>query len=147
MSDKNLKHARAVEDYITFFEKLSRRSIPLLDKVAAPNMYFKDPFNEVHDVEDVKRIFEHMFATLDNPRFKVLDHGFSRKNGNVFLHWIFTFQMKGRKREFEGTSIVTFDDQGRAISHIDYWDAAEHVYEHVPILGKVIRHAKSKLAV
>lgn len=147
MTKRNLKHARALEEYITFFEKLTRRSIPLLDKIAAPNMYFKDPFNELHDIEAVKRIFEHMFATLENPRFKVLDYGFSRKNNNAFLHWIFSFQMKGKPYEFEGTSIVTFNEAGLATSHIDYWDAGTHVYERVPVLGHVIRFVKSKLAV
>ena len=146
MPDKTMKHARALEEYITFFEKLSRRSIPLLDKIASPNMYFKDPFNEVHDIEGVKRIFEHMFVVLDNPRFKVNDYGFTRKNGDAFLHWRFMYTLKGKSYEFEGTSIVTFNQNGQTTSHIDYWDAGENVYEHVPILGRIIRHAKSKLS-
>ena len=145
MSEPTLQLQRPMRDYIEYFETLNARSVPLLDKVAAPGFYFKDPFNEVCDIEAAKRIFAHMFEALDNPKFKVIDYGFSQK-GLGFIKWNFTFSMRGRPFGFEGMTEVTFDKDGKVISHVDYWDSGEHVYEKVPLLKNVIRFAKSKLA-
>ena len=53
--------------------------------------------------------------------------------------------MNNVKRSFDGMSEIMFNDQGLIMSHIDYWDAAEHVYEHVPLLSSIIRFVKRKL--
>ncbi|MGH1399038.1 MAG: nuclear transport factor 2 family protein [Alphaproteobacteria bacterium] len=146
MPNHNLKYARALEEYITFFEKLSRRSIPLLDKIAAPGMYFKDPLHEVRDIEAVKRMLAHMFKAVDRVRFKAINRGFTRKGNAAFIHWICMYERKGRAHEFEGTSMITFDEQGMITSRTDHWDAAENIYAHAPILGRIIPHVKSKIA-
>ena len=110
-------------------------------------MYFKDPFNEVRGLEQVERIFEHMFETLDTPKFKVIDYGFGQ-NGAGYIRWHFSYRMKGKSKQygFDGMSEVLFNNDGKVTSHTDYWDSAEHVYESIPILGSVIRLVKSKLA-
>ena len=34
---------------------------------------FRDPFNHVRGVKAIRRIFEHMFLTVDEPQFRVHD--------------------------------------------------------------------------
>ena len=48
-------------------------SMAQLGAVYAPHARFKDPFNEVTGTTAIRRIFEHMFATTDAPRFVVTD--------------------------------------------------------------------------
>jgi len=149
MTDDNgnaLKFQRPMRDYIIFFEKLSARSVGLLSSVASDNIYFKDPFNEVNGIENVEHIFIHMFKTLEQPRFKVIDYGFGNNSDAGYIRWHFSFTSKGKAEGFDGMSEVIFDHDGKVCSHIDYWDTGEIVYEKVPILGAVIRTIKSKLS-
>lgn len=146
MNDIALKFQRPMRDYIEYFETLTPRSIRLIEKIAAPNMYFKDPFNEAHGIEAVERIFEHMFKTLETPKFKVIDYGFGQE-GAGYIRWRFSYASKGKPQSFDGMSEITFNDKGQIISHIDHWDSGEGVYEKIPLLGAAIRFVKSKLAV
>ena len=45
-----------------------------------------------------------------------------------------------------GASHLKFDQQGRVVWHRDYWDAAEELYEKLPVIGWLMRFLKGKLA-
>jgi hypothetical protein len=47
---------------------------------------------------------------------------------------------------FEGVSRLKMNDEGRVIEHIDYWDAAEHLYAKMPIIGWLIGIIKRRIA-
>ena len=147
MSDDNaLKFQRSMRNYIEYFEKLTPRSIRLIEKIASPNIYFKDPFNEVRNIEAMEAIFEHMFQTMENPKFRVIDYGFGQE-GAGYIRWHFSFTSNGKSDGFDGMSEIAFNEQGQVISHVDYWDSSENLYEKIPVLGGIIRFVKSKLAV
>jgi hypothetical protein len=41
---------------------------------------------------------------------------------------------------------VHFDQSGKVAAHLDHWDAASQLYEHVPLLGGVLRIIRRRLA-
>lgn len=145
MNQDTLQYHRPLRDYIEYFEKLSARSVPLLDKVAERDVFFKDPFNEVRGLEKMQAVFEHMFQTLENPKFKVTDIAWGKQGNTAYLKWDFVYSLKGKKHHFEGMSEVTFAPTGKVTSHIDHWDSGL-VYQKIPLLGALIRAVKSKLA-
>ena len=53
---------------IRFFEHLAPADLDRLDEVYASDARFKDPFNEVHDIPGIRRVFAHMFDGLGSPR-------------------------------------------------------------------------------
>ena len=116
-----------------------------LAEVYAPNAQFKDPFNDVSGVAAIGRIFEHMFTQVDEPHFvvttKVLE------GSQAFLTWEFLFRMKRFSKETQcilGATHIIFDADGKVAVHRDYWDAAEELYEKLPVLGSLMRWLKRK---
>lgn len=107
--------------------------------VFAPTAYFRDPFQEVEGVDAIIEIFRHMYVTLKNPRFEILDSFGDNERG--VIRWRFSYD----GGDFKGLSHVLFDQEQRVISHIDYWDAASNVYEKIPMLGSVLRFIKRRL--
>jgi hypothetical protein len=131
-----------------FFETLhSKTPIENFRNIYDENVTFKDPFNEVEDIASVYKIFVHMYQNLDNPRF-VINEYVDKKN-IIYVKWDFLFAFKGKKDEnsFEGVSRLVVNEQGKVTSHIDYWDAAEHMYEKMPLVGSLLRFIKRKIAV
>ncbi len=146
--EARLKLQRPLDDYIEYFEKLTPRSVGMIEKLAAPGIRFKDPFNDVQGVDAFQRVFEHMFENVEKPKFKVTDSSWSRQQDRTaYLRWVFTYSMNGNARKVEGLSAVMFSNDGLVMSHIDFWDAAENFYENIPVLGAMIRFVKSKLKV
>jgi hypothetical protein len=66
-----------------------------------------------------------------------------------FLSWDFTFRLQRQAldRRIHGSSHLRFAADGRIAYHRDYWDAAEEVYEKVPLLGGLLRRIKRRLQV
>ena len=52
---------------IAFFEHLEAADVAALGRLYTEKAFFKDPFNEVHDLAGVQRVFGHMFESLDAP--------------------------------------------------------------------------------
>lgn len=130
-----------------FFETLiPDTSLADYEKIYAQNVYFKDPFNQTYGVQAVYEIFQDMYKKLDVPTFEVLE---CICEGDVcYVKWNFSFCFKGetKKQCFEGISRMQYDDAKKIISHVDYWDSAEHVYEKIPLLGSIISLIKKRLA-
>jgi ketosteroid isomerase-like protein len=129
-----------------FFEGLSRESLAQIDAIYAPDAYFKDPFNEVRGIAEIRAIFEHMFEQVDAPRFAIRD--FAVTGEQAFLTWTFTFRFKGKPagQAIEGATHLRFSRDGRVSFHRDYWDAAEELYEKLPVLGGLLRFVKKRAA-
>lgn len=133
------------ERVIAFFQALTPAELQRLDEIYLSDVRFKDPFNEVQGIPAVRQIFEHMFNSLDNPRFIVrtaLVDG-----AQCFLTWDFVFGLRGGGRRtltVHGSSHLCFGTDGRIQMHRDYWDVAEELYEKLPLVGALMRWLKRR---
>ena len=143
-----LRHADPrVQRVVALFETLVPADLPALRGVYAEQARFKDPFNEVQGLPAIGHIFQHMFDRLDEPRFVM--RTIVAEGDDAFLTWDFDFRTRGRGAaalRIHGASHLRFDDSGRVLLHRDYWDAAEELYEQLPLLGALMRWLKRRAA-
>ena len=129
-----------------YFETLTPHSVAALKTYYDPQARFKDPFNQVQGVAAIRRIFEHMFVALDAPRFIIT--GQVAQGRQCFMTWEFRFRFKRFLPDTEqtilGTSHLVFSEQGLITLHRDYWDAAEELYEKLPVVGSLMRWLKRR---
>jgi steroid delta-isomerase len=138
-----MKHQEQLDRLVRFYETLSLESLSQLPAIYAPDAQFKDPFNEVRGIVPITAIFRHMYEQVDEPRFAVGTRVL--QGGDAFLAWDFTFRMKRFSRErqcIRGSTHIRFDDAGAVVMHRDYWDAAEELYEKLPLVGSLMRWLK-----
>jgi len=135
-----------VQRVVTYFETLTHGSVAELTALYDPQARFKDPFKDVRGLEAIGHIFEHMFVALDAPRFIIT--GQIVQGQQCFLTWEFRFKFKNFNTQTEqvilGGSHLQFSDQGLITLHRDYWDAAEELYEKLPIVGSLMRWLKKR---
>ena len=133
-----------LERLVGFFETISLDTLQeQLEIVYAPEVRFKDPFNEVQGLAAIAAIFEHMFEQVDAPRFVVTTRVL--QGSQAFLTWDFRFRMKRFSKDeqcIRGATHIVFDAAGAVAVHRDYWDAAEELYEKLPLLGSLMRWLK-----
>jgi steroid delta-isomerase len=136
----------AIDRLCAWFESLSPASLGQLAEFYAPDARFKDPFNEVQGIAAITRVFAHMFESLHEPRFvvtaRVLD------GAQCFLAWEFRFRFKRfdtvTEQVVRGGSHLRLAADGRIADHRDYWDAAEELYEKLPVVGGLMRWLKQR---
>ena len=135
-----------VQRLVHFFEHLTPQDLTRISEFYALDARFKDPFNQVQGQNAIQHIFAHMFESLDEPHFIITER--IVQNQQCFLVWDFRFRFK----RFDTTSWQTvhggthlvFNDLGRVTLHRDYWDAAEELYEKLPLVGGLMRWLKRR---
>ncbi|QTN26767.1 nuclear transport factor 2 family protein [Rhodoferax sp. AJA081-3] len=131
---------------VAFFESLTPDSVGQLGLFYDRNARFVDPFNDVQGLAAVEGIFRHMFVALDEPRFVVT--GQVVQGAQCFLLWDFHFRFKRfdthTVQTIRGTSHLVFSDAGLVTLHRDYWDAAQELYEKLPLIGGLMRWLKKR---
>lgn len=145
-SDSTASTEEAATRVVAFFETLAPADVAALGRLYAADARFKDPFNEVQGLPAIQHIFEHMFLALEQPRFVVT--GRVVQGQQCFLTWDFLFAFrnfhKGVTQTVRGASHLVFDGQGLVTLHRDYWDAAEEMYEKLPVVGGLMRWLKKR---
>ncbi len=134
----------AVERLRSYFENFSRADVARIGEFYTPDAQFKDPFNEVRGPAAIGRIYDHMFEQVDAPRFEV--HEAVAQGGQAFLTWTMHFARRGAPQSIRGASHLRLAADGRIAGHRDYWDAAEELYEKLPVLSVLMRWLKRRLA-
>ena len=138
-----MDHQTSLHNLVRFFETLTLAQSQDLSGVYTEDAYFKDPFNEVRGLPSVTRIFQHMFVQVQKPRFKITSTVL--QGDTAFLCWDFYFYMKKFNPDeqcIRGATHIRFAADGRVQMHRDYWDAAEELYEKLPVLGSLMRMLK-----
>lgn len=130
-----------------FWQTLTLEGVAEIGAYYADDATFRDPFNNLKGLHAIKHVFVDMFARTHDPRFVITET--ILEDNRVLLIWDFTFRLKSLKpdltRKIHGTSVIHFSADGRVISHRDYWDAAEELYEQLPLIGILMRWLKRKM--
>lgn len=146
MTQASLSLDDAVQRLVTFFEHLQPQDLARLRTLYAVDAHFKDPFNDVRGLPGIERIFAHMFDALSEPHFVVTAR--MAQGQQCFLTWDFCFRFKrfdiDTWQTVRGGTHVVFNHEGLVTLHRDYWDAAEELYEKIPMLGGLMRWLKRR---
>lgn len=129
-----------------YFETLSPQSVAEVARYYAADARFKDPFNDVTGVATIQHIFSHMFDALERPHFVVTTQVVQGQQ--CFMTWEFRFGFKnfrqGEPQVILGATQLIFSASGLVTLHRDYWDAAEELYEKLPLVGGLMRWLKRR---
>ena len=141
--DQDQAPASDIADIERFFTDMTPAHLARLGEVYSAQAWFKDPFNEVQGLDAVRGIFQHMYDSLNQPRFIVTTRVVQGRQ--CFLTWDFVFGLRGQTTEItvRGASHLWLapgsDGRWRIERHRDYWDVAEELYEKLPLLGGLMR--------
>lgn len=121
-----------------------------LGDIYADNIVFIDPITTHNGLNEVKTYFSNLLTQAKSCKFDISDIlvcGESRNGVTHVVNWTMTLVLlKGDKViTLDGTTQLSVKDD-IIVYHKDYYDLGEMVYEHVPLLGFVIRTIKRKLA-
>jgi steroid Delta-isomerase len=135
-----------VQKIVHFFESLTPQAVAQMGEFYTADAAFKDPFNEVRGLAQVQRIFSHMYVALDGPHFVVTKT--VTQGDDCFIVWDFKFRFKRfdtvTLQTVRGCSHLKLSADGRIADHRDYWDAAEELYEKLPMVGALMRWLKRR---
>ena len=139
----------AIERFETFNSDYSAANITNnLKKVYAADVYFRDPFKEIHGEPELEAYLLRTSTAV--AEFSMDWRDVAGHDGNYYFRWVMSVKLKrdGKNKPpglTTGISFVRFGADGKVIFHQDYFDAAAFLYEKIPVLGGEIRFIKKRL--
>ncbi|NNN47128.1 nuclear transport factor 2 family protein [Vibrio sp. 2-2(8)] len=140
------KRTMDVESVAQVYRQLNKENLPLLRQVYHDNVLFEDAAHRIEGWRALSDYFARLYQNVERCDFTIHDH---QQVGDCgFLTWTMSLQhprlARGKLIHVQGMSHLKFQDN-QVIYHRDYFDLGEMLYEHIPLLGSVIRSIKQRL--
>ncbi|MBE5201985.1 nuclear transport factor 2 family protein [Pectobacterium sp. FL60-S17] len=131
---------------MAFYRELTAEKLTGLGDIYHQDIHFIDPVSSHHGLNALHRYFSHSLYKLSNCQFEIADvHTF---RGGATMFWTMHYAHPSLKRNapltLAGCSHLLFADN-KVIYQRDYYDMGEMLYQHVPLLGQLIRYLKSRI--
>ena len=132
-------------DYCGFLRRISPENLDEMARHIAPNVHFKDPFNDVNTLADMQAIYADMFEQISDVAFDIHEQ---LSDGPVtVITWTLGGTLMRKPWAVDGASRLVFNEAGLLIEHVDFWDAAGGLYERFPVIGWLLGVIRRKLSV
>ena len=131
----------------TFFYKLQKDTMYLVDQFYAEDMHFIDPIVEFHNRAEMKHYYESSYSGAESVAFEV--PSVINQGDEQVVIWIMTLKAKalnkGKPIIVYGSSHIKYNDEGKAVYHRDYFDMGEMIYDHVPFVRGMVNFVDNRM--
>ncbi len=137
--------SQLIDELIAFYSDFSAENLGKLPDLYAANAVLVDPVHKVEGVSAIVGYFRSIMSDVRTCRFTF--ENVLETEGQAVLEWTMTFKHPRLGKDsiaVKGCSVLRMSD--KIDHHRDYYDLGEMLYEHVPVLGYVVRSLRRKLA-
>lgn len=137
---------QAIAQFCDFYQQLTSDKLQALDDIYSEQVLFVDPVTEHQGLSQLRLYFENLLANTPECRFTI--NSVHHSEQDHFIRWTMFFRhprLGNKLIEVTGLSHLQVSD-GKISYHRDYYDMGEMIYQHVPLLGRLINYIKGRLA-
>lgn len=131
-----------------FYAELVGKDLGFLSSIYHEHVEFCDPVLNIRGCDALQSYLAHGLNNALSCKFVIHDEILDSKQG--FLTWQMHLRHENlAKREeiiVSGSTHVRFDvETNRIIEHVDYYDLGAMIYEHIPLVGWLVKHVRKKM--
>jgi hypothetical protein len=135
-----------LQRFATDFASLNADNLERLGHLYSHDVHFQDPLHEIQGLPALTQYFKELYANVQDLQFQF--YGFDQLYpGAGYLRWKMSYRHPrlngGQLIEVQGCSHLLWRD--KVYAHHDYFDAGALLYEHLPVMGRLIRWLKRRL--
>lgn len=135
-------------DVRRIFNAMGRDTLHLVDSLYDEAVEFSDPFHRLQGRAALRDYYAAMYANVREIRFDF--EGETASDDELVLYWRMTFRharlRSGAPIAVDGCSRLRFGSSGKVVLHRDYFDAGALLYENIPLLGRIVRALRERVA-
>lgn len=139
-----------IGQFIQLYQSLQPGAVDMsaLSGVYAETIEFSDPFHRISGLQNLASYFRGLYQNIAAIRFDF--HRVTSDDDGHIVHWTMTYRhpqlYRGRRDiAVEGVSLLRWHN-GRITHHKDIFDGGALLYEHLPLLGRIIHWLKERMA-
>jgi hypothetical protein len=136
-----------MEKFLAMYKDLSSDNLHLLQNVYSSDIQSIDPAHEISGLDKLTEYFSALYQNVISIDFDFKD--VVQQHNLCYLQWDMTFCHKslagGRTILVSGTTFLRLNNDHKVYLHRDYFDLGEMLYEHLPLLGRLVTTIKGRL--
>lgn len=146
-----MKHL--LEKLDDFYQNFTPASLEKLGDIYASDIEFSDPIHAVIGLDNLRQYFAASMNGLHSCHFDFVRT--STAGNTSYIEWVMHYQHQrlhgGAALQLKGVSVVDVGSSAnsaecKVIRQCDYYDMGAMLYEHVPVLGHVVKSLKRRVA-
>lgn len=141
-----MPQSELVEQFKRFYGDLLQAEWAQLDSIYTSDIQFRDPVHRLEGRDALYRYLDDMCGNVSACRFVYLDQMTSE--GSAYIKWNMLFSHPkvagNRTITVRGITHLMFNEKG-IFFHEDCYDMGAMLYEHLPLLGRMIAWLKGRL--
>lgn len=139
--------AAAIERLRQFFGEITPAGVRRMARqVYARDAFFNDTLKTLQGAAAIEAYFLHTAQSADSVQVEF--RHISRSGDDFYFRWRMTMRVgalaDGEPLVSWGLTHFRFDDEGRVVLHQDFWDSAGGLYEHIPVVGGLLRAIRAR---
>ena len=140
-----MERTPAIELFKDTFQRLDAGSLHLLAELYTEQVVFQDPFRRIEGLPALRQYFAKLYQNAISTSFVFEDE--CRGKEKSILSWTLSLRHPrlngGVLIQVPGVSHIRY--RNKVYYHRDYFDAGALLYEHVPLLGAIVRAVKRSM--
>ena len=128
------------------YNQMGYENLASLSEVYTDDVVFIDPFHRVENLTALIRHFESLYQNLRSIHFEYIDEMTTRNN--ALLTWRMDFShrsiRKGRIISVTGATHLKFNE--KIFYHHDYFDTSTMLFEHLPVIGIILKWIRKRIS-
>ncbi len=141
-----------LQRFASFYTDLSSMQVSNLASLYSEDVSFVDPIKTHRGLNEVENYFANLLREAKHCHF-VIHEMMPVKDTIKGEMCTITWTMKFRSNKLNSGNLISVDgittlkiENQKIVYHRDYYDLGQMVYEHVPLLGRVIKSIKRSVA-
>lgn len=157
--DTNEQQSQPIGEYQAFFQLYQQLNADadiaqLLATTYHPDIDFSDPFHSIQGLTQLTQYFEHLYQDVEHIWFDfhppLVGNQQEAAKQQWAVEWLMTYRHPKLHRgqqdiQVNGVSLLRWQE-GKIISHRDFFDGGAMLYEHIPLLGWGVKKIKERLS-
>lgn len=135
-----------VEAFINLYNNYGTTAIQRFGEIYEDALVFEDPVHKISGLSAYQQYCQKIGKQCREINFEC--HSVICQQNQACINWTMRYRHPslswGKPITVQGCTLLHFDE--KISYHRDYLDLGEMIYEHVPVLGRMIRKLKRRLA-
>ncbi|MDN3651929.1 nuclear transport factor 2 family protein [Thalassotalea ponticola] len=134
-----------LSNFIQVYESLGVDNLENLNDIYDTDVAFEDPMHKVQGFDNLQHYFDALYTNLSECRFTIDNVIANQDQAALYWHMVYTHPKLngGKPVSVEGHSHLKAAND-KVIYHRDYVDVGAMLYEHIPVVGRMIKAIKKR---
>ena len=134
-----------LNNFKAFYQNSAELHLEQIDALYTQDIEFRDPLHTILGILALKSYMTNLYATSRDIRFEYTDELYGENWATIswLMHFRHPSLAGGKLISVRGITQIRFTD--RIFYHEDFYDLGAMIYQHVPILGRIIRFINQRI--